>query len=125
MNMQPSSRRDVEKRLSRQSEGVNAPPRPPKKRGREGDRINSGDCGRRRNGKVLRHKRHAKCVPRGRRGEGGQEVELRGEDVVRKTIHIDDGQRDSPSPAVSREVWAGIPKYFMALVSEEGCRRSK
>jgi hypothetical protein len=45
--------------------------------------------------------------------------------VVRKTIHIDDGRRDSPSPAVSREVWAGISKYFMALMSEEGCSRSK
>jgi hypothetical protein len=120
-----TSRRDVEKRLSRRSEGVNAPPRPPKKRGREGDRINSGDCRRWRNGEVFRHKRHAECVPHGRRGEGVQKVEPRGEDVVRKTIHIDDGRRDSPSPAVSREVWAGISKYFMALMSEEGCSRSK
>jgi hypothetical protein len=45
--------------------------------------------------------------------------------VVRKTIYIDDGQRDPPSPAVSLEVWAGIPEYFMALMSEEGCGRSK
>ena len=60
--------------------------------------------------------------------EGGEEsrrVEPRGEDVVRKTIHLDDGRRDSPSPAVSRENRAGIPKYLMTLVSEEGCRRSK
>ena len=95
-----TSRRDVEKRRSRRSEGVNAPPRPPKKRGREGDRINSGDCGRRRNWKVLRHERHAECVPLGRRGEGGQEVEPRGEDVVWKRIHIDEGRRDPPSPVV-------------------------
>jgi hypothetical protein len=95
------------------------------KRGREGDRINSGDYRRQWSRKVVHHKRHAECVPRGRRGQGVQEFKPRGEDVVRKTIHIDNGRRDSPSPAVSREVWAGIPKYFMALVSEEGCRRSK
>jgi len=49
-----------------------------------------------------------------------QEVEPRGEDVVWKRIHIDDGRRDSPSHGV-REVGAGIPKDFVALVSEEGC----
>ena len=84
-----------------------------------------GDCGRWRNGKVLRHERHAECVPLGRRGEGGQEVEPRGKDVVRKTIHIDDGRRDPPSPAVSREVGAGVPNDVMALMGEESSGRSQ
>jgi hypothetical protein len=36
--------------------------------------------------------------------------------VVWKTVHLDDGRRNPPSTAVRREVWAKIPKNFMALM---------
>ena len=73
-------------------------------------------------GEVLCHKRHTKNVPVGREARGLQKIETRGEDVVRKAVHVNDGGRDPPSPAVRREVWAKIPENLMALVDEEGCR---
>jgi hypothetical protein len=100
-------------------------PDPPGKEGERGTGSFWETAGGGRRGRYSAIKDMPSVSPCGRRGEGGQEVEPRGENVVRKTIHVDDGRRDSPSPAVSREVWAGIPKYFMALMGEEGCSRSK
>jgi hypothetical protein len=53
--------------------------------------ITLGNRCPRGSGEVLRHKRHTKNVPFGRKAQGFQKIKSRGEDVVQKTVHLDDG----------------------------------
>jgi len=57
----------------------------------EGDIITLGNCCLWGIGEVLCHKRHTEYVPLGRRARGFQKIEARGEDVVWKTVHFNDG----------------------------------
>jgi hypothetical protein len=83
-----------------------------------------GSC-RQGSRKVLHHERHTKDVPLGEREQGIQKVQTRGEDVVRKMVHINNGQHDPPGLAVLRKVQAGVMENFVPLVGKEGCDRSK
>ena len=77
-----------------------------------------GNSGCRRE-KVRRHEGQAERFHRRRSGRGIEEVETSGQNVVGKPVHVDDGRRNPPSPAIGREVRAWVKEDLMPLMGKE------